>query len=36
VSNVHIYIKYLVILPFEVREIGLRCFSVRMRLLVPT
>lgn len=35
VSNVHIYIKYLVILPFEVREKGMRCFSVRMRFLVP-
>lgn len=33
VSNVHIYIKYLVILPFEVGEKGMRCFSVPVRFL---
>lgn len=34
VSNVHIYIKYLFVLPFEVGEKGMRCSLVKMRFLV--
>lgn len=35
VSNVHIYIKSVVVFSFEVREEGMRCFSVRVSFLVP-
>lgn len=35
VSNVHIYIKSVVVFSFEVRGKGMRCCSVRVNFLVP-